>query len=118
MAADEGKMKIEKFDGADFGFWKMQIEDYLYQKKPHQPLTEKKPDSMKDDKWNLLDRQALGVVRLSLFRNVTFNIAKEKTTVSLMKALSSMYEKPLASNKVHLMRQLFTLRMTEGASVA
>ena len=27
MAADEGKVKIEKFDGADFGFWKMQIED-------------------------------------------------------------------------------------------
>ena len=33
MAADEGKVKIEKFDGVDFGFWKMQIEGYLYQKK-------------------------------------------------------------------------------------
>jgi len=118
MAADEGKGKIEKFDGADFGFWKMQIEDYLYQKKLHQPLIEKKPDSMKDDEWNLLDRQALGVVRLSLSRNVAFNISKEKTTAGLMKALSSMYEKPSVSNKVHLMRRLFTLRMTEGASVA
>ena len=118
MAADEGKGKIEKFDGADFGFWKMQIEDYLYQKKLHQPLTEKKPESRKDDEWNLLDRQALGVVRLSLSRNVAFNIAKEKITASLMKALSSMYEKPSTSNKVHLMRRLFTLRMTEGAIVA
>ncbi|KAE8694473.1 hypothetical protein F3Y22_tig00110783pilonHSYRG00316 [Hibiscus syriacus] len=36
----------------------------------------------------------------------------------LMSALSSMYEKPSASNKVHLMRRLFNLRMTEGASVA
>jgi hypothetical protein len=35
-----------------------------------------------------------------------------------MKALSSMYEKSSASNKVHLMRRLFTLRMTEGASIA
>ena len=35
MAADEGKVKIEKFDGADFGFWKMQIEDYLYKKKSY-----------------------------------------------------------------------------------
>ncbi|CAJ2639359.1 unnamed protein product [Trifolium pratense] len=118
MATDEGKVKIEKFDGADFSFWKMQIEDYLYQKKLHQPLTEKKPDSMKDDEWNLLDRQALGVIRLSLSRNVAFNIAKEKTTAGLMKALSSMYEKPSASNKVHLMRRLFTLRMIEGASIA
>ncbi|KAK2378762.1 putative mitochondrial protein [Trifolium repens] len=118
MATDEGKVKIEKFDGADFGFWKMQIEDYLYQKKLYQPLTGKKPTEMKDDEWKLLDRQALGVIRLSLSRNVAFNIAKEKTTASLMAALTSMYEKPSASNKVHLMRRLFTLRMAEGASAA
>ena len=34
-----------------------------------------------------------------------------------MVALSSMYEKSSTSNKVNLMRQLFNLRMTEGASV-
>ncbi|KAL5837333.1 hypothetical protein ACOSQ3_014502 [Xanthoceras sorbifolium] len=118
MAADEGKIKIEKFDGADFGFWKMQIEDYLYQKKLYQPLLGKKPDDMKEEDWNLLDRQALGVIRLTLSRNVAFNIVKEKTTAGLITALSNMYEKPSASNKVHLMRQLFNLRMAEGASVA
>ncbi|KAE8713932.1 Detected protein of unknown function [Hibiscus syriacus] len=118
MAADEGNVKIEKFDGADFGFWKMQIEDFLYQKNLYQPLLGKQPEGMKNEDWALLDRQALGVIRLTLSRNVAFNIAKEKTTASLMTALSSMYEKPSASNKVHLMRRLFNLRMTEGASVA
>ncbi|KAL5827802.1 hypothetical protein ACOSQ3_019653 [Xanthoceras sorbifolium] len=118
MAADEGKIKIEKFDGTDFGFWKMQIEDYLYQKKLYQPLLGKKPDDMKEEDWNLLDRQALGVIRLTLSRNVAFNIVKEKTTAGLITALSNMYEKPSASNKVHLMRRLFNLRMAEGASVA
>ncbi|KAL5810306.1 hypothetical protein ACOSQ4_026874 [Xanthoceras sorbifolium] len=118
MAVDEGKIKIEKFDGADFGFWKMQIEDYLYQKKLYQPLLGKKPDDMKEEDWNLLDRQALGVIRLTLSRNVAFNIVKEKTTAGLITALSNMYEKPSASNKVHLMRRLFNLRMAEGASVA
>ena len=63
MATDEGKVKIEKFDGADFGFWKMQIEDYLYQKKKlYQPLLGKKPDNITEYDWNLLDRQALGVI--------------------------------------------------------
>ncbi|KAE8715229.1 hypothetical protein F3Y22_tig00110186pilonHSYRG00194 [Hibiscus syriacus] len=118
MAADEGKVKIEKFDGADFGFWKMQIEYFLYQKNLYQPLSGKQPEGMKDEDWALLDRQALGVIRLTLSRNVAFNIAKEKTTAGLMAALSSMYEKPSASNKVHLMRRLFNLRMAEGASVA
>jgi hypothetical protein len=35
-----------------------------------------------------------------------------------MKALSNMYEKPSASNKVHLMRRLFTLWITEDTSIA
>ena len=35
-----------------------------------------------------------------------------------MKALSGMYEKSLANNKVHLMKKLFNLKMTENALVA
>ena len=35
-----------------------------------------------------------------------------------MKALSGMYEKPSANNKVHLMKKLFNLKMSENASVA
>ena len=62
--AEDGKIKIDKFEGHDFGFWKMQIEDYLYQKKLHEPLSGEKPKDMKQEDWDLLDRQALGVVRL------------------------------------------------------
>ena len=35
-----------------------------------------------------------------------------------MEALSSMYERPFANNKVHLMKKLFNLKMAENASVA
>ena len=49
MAVGEGKVKLKKFDGADFGFWKMQIEDYLYQKNLYQPLSGKKAEGMKDE---------------------------------------------------------------------
>ncbi|GJS06439.1 hypothetical protein Tco_0363235 [Tanacetum coccineum] len=67
--AEDGKIKIDKFDGHDFGFWKMQIEDYLYWKKLHEPLEKAKPTGMKAEDWTLLDRQALDVVRLSLTKN-------------------------------------------------
>ena len=79
------------------------MEDFLYSKKLHLPL-DKKPEGMKDDEWNLLDRQVLGVIRLMLSKNIAHNVAKEKTTAGLMKALSDMYEKPSANNKVHLMK--------------
>ncbi|GJV43320.1 putative RNA-directed DNA polymerase [Tanacetum coccineum] len=115
---EDGKIKIDKFDGHDFGFWKMQIEDYLYQKKLHEPLAEAKPTGMKAEDWTLLDRQALGAVRLSLAKNVAYNVVNEKTTYGLFKALSNMYEKPSASNKVFLIQQLVNTKMKEGASVA
>ena len=96
----------------------MQIEDYLYGKKLHLPLLGSKPDSMEEEEWSLLDRQVLGVIRLTLTRSVAHNVMKEKTTVDLMKTLSSMYEKPSANNKVHLMKKLFNLKMVEGTPVA
>ena len=115
--AEDGKVKIDKFEGHDFGFWRMQIEDLLYQKKLHLPLSEEKPFLMEQEDWDLLDRQALGVVRLSLAKNVAYNIVNERTTFGLIKALSNMYEKPSAANKVFLIRQLVNTKMKEGGSV-
>ncbi|GJS80554.1 hypothetical protein Tco_0730435, partial [Tanacetum coccineum] len=86
--AKDGKIKIDKFDGHDFWFWKMQIEDYMYQKKLHEPLAEAKPTGMKAEDWTLLDRQALGAVRLSLAKNIAYDFVNEKTTYGLLKALS------------------------------
>ncbi|RVW99366.1 Retrovirus-related Pol polyprotein from transposon TNT 1-94 [Vitis vinifera] len=100
MAEEAGKaFGIEKFDDTDFAYWRMQIEDYLYGKKLHLPLLGTKLESMKVEEWALLDRQVLGVIRLTLSRSVAHNVVKEKTTTYLMKALSDMYEKSSANNK-------------------
>ena len=96
----------------------MQIEDYLYGRKLHLPLLGTKPRSMKAKEWALLDRQVIGVIRLTMSRFVAHNVVKEKTTADLMKALSGTYEKPSANTKVHLMKKLFNLKIVENASVA
>ena len=57
MTEETGKAsKIEKFDGTDFGFWKMLIVDYLFGKKLHLPLLGEKLAMMKHDEWTFLDR--------------------------------------------------------------
>ena len=49
MVGEEGKGSgIEKFDGTDFVYWRMQIEDYLYGKKLHLSLLGTKHEAMKD----------------------------------------------------------------------
>eukprot|EP00253_Pinus_taeda_P004888 PITA_04888 len=117
--AEDGKFRVEKFNGQNFSFWKMQMEDYLYQKDLYLPLGGKikMPTGMTNEEWNLLDRKALGTVQLCLTVLVSFNISKETTTEGLIKALVKLYEKPSASNKVFLMKRLFNMKMSKGGSV-
>ena len=74
--------------------------------------------TMKDKEWEVLDRKALGTIRLCLDSLVAFNISKEKTTQGVMSALAKLYEQPQASNKVLLMSCLFNMKMREGGYVA
>ncbi|VFQ88764.1 unnamed protein product, partial [Cuscuta campestris] len=94
----------------------MQIEDLLIQKDLDVVLGDK-PEKMSDADWAGLDRKAMSVIRLSLTKNVAFNILKEKTAKGIMEALSNMYEKPSAANKVFLIRELVNTKMREGTSV-
>jgi len=70
---------------------------------------------MSQTDWELLGRQALGVVKLTLAKNVAYNIVNENTTYGLI--LSNMYEKTFASNKVFLICQLVNTKMQEGTTV-
>ena len=117
---EEGKFRVEKFNGQNYQLWKMQMEDYLYQKDIFLPLgrVANNPSTMKDEEWLVLDRKALVTILFCLAVSVAFNILKEKRTEGLMKALGKLYEKPSASNKVFLMKRLFNMKMSEGGSVA
>ncbi|KAD5960894.1 hypothetical protein E3N88_12366 [Mikania micrantha] len=85
--AEDGKVAIEKFNGSDFGWWKMQVEALLCQKDLDVALGDK-PEKMD----------------------------QETTASGMMNALSNMYEKPSAANKVFLIRELVNTKMMEGAS--
>lgn len=113
MASFDG-FTIDKFDGTDFDYWKMQIKDFIYvmDKKFHLPL-KGKPEDMKEEDWKHLDRKVLGIIRSTLSKNVVHHVVNETTTVGLMKTLSDIYEKPYA-NKFCLLTKLFDLKMADG----
>lgn len=75
----------------------------MYQKKNlYQPLEKAQPDSMSVEEWKVLYGQALGVVKVTLARNIAFNFTDEMMIARLIKTLSDMHEKPTMINKVHL----------------
>ena len=57
------------------------------------------------------------MIQLTLSKNMAHNVAKEKMTLGMMRALTDMNEMPSAKNKVYLMKKLFNLKMPEGGSV-
>ena len=92
------------------------MEDFLFSKKLYLPLGSKN-ERMKVEDWNLLDRQVLGVICLTLSKNVAYNVVKEKMTIGMLQALADMYEKPSVINKVYLIKKLFNLKVSESGSV-
>jgi hypothetical protein len=117
---EDGKFRVDKFNGQNYELWKMHMEDYLYQKDLFLPLggIAKNSTTMKDEEWEVLDRKALGTIWLSLEALVAFSISKEKKMNEMMDALGKLYEKPSTSNKVFLMKRLFNLKMSQGGSIA
>jgi hypothetical protein len=76
--AEDGKFRVEKFNDQNYQLWKMQMEDYLYQKDLFLPLggIGKKMTTMKDEEWEVLDIKTLGTIQMRLEASVTFNISK------------------------------------------
>ena len=64
--------------------------------------------------WEKLDLKARETIFLALSSNVLFNISDEKTTREIVDKLSSLYEIPLALNKVFIMNNLYKMKMKEG----
>lgn len=69
---------------------------------------------MDGKEWNLLDRKAIGAIRLIQLKLVAFNIKNKNTIASLMAALTNMYKQPSTTNKVHPIKQLFNLKMPKN----
>ena len=91
------------------------MEDFLYQKDLWKPLEGKikRQGMIIEEDWEILDRKEVGSIQLCLAPYVTFIISKEKMILELMKTLAMLHEKPLALNKVFLMKHLFNMKMGE-----
>ena len=59
---DEGELRVDKINGHNFQLWKMQMEEYLYQKDLWKLLEgkSKKQGIMSDEDQEILDKKELG----------------------------------------------------------
>ena len=74
---------IEKFyDKGNFSLWRRRMKDLLIQQGVHKAFRgkEKKPKTMKDEKWVEMDEKAASTICLNLGDEVMHTIQEAKTT--------------------------------------
>ncbi|XP_052199359.1 uncharacterized protein LOC127806236 isoform X2 [Diospyros lotus] len=112
MASKKDSYKIEKFDGSNFRFCKMQMKDYLYQQDLYLPLDEK-PRTIKDEEWKVSNRKALGAVHPSLMRSNAFNVKDQYTIAGLIKLSPICTRNLLQPTRKRYGNKVFTSRCIE-----
>ncbi|KAJ4736375.1 Transposon Ty1-NL2 Gag-Pol polyprotein [Rhynchospora pubera] len=114
---EDDKVHVKVFNGKHFSFWKFQITNMLHAKELEDTLEEAKPTDMDEKVWTKKNRQALGLVLNTLSIDVASHIMDQTTIHGLMKRLAELYVTTSSSNKLHLLRRLFHLKMAEGTLV-
>ena len=116
---------IEKFDGENWHIWKLKIKFILIDKglwkivsgrvqKPFGPGVT--PEDV--EKWEDLDERALSCICLHMKDSQLLNVSKAESSAEAWESLETLYEHKNAASLLFLLQQFFTIKMSEGDSIA
>ncbi|GMP61980.1 hypothetical protein CsSME_00024253 [Camellia sinensis var. sinensis] len=120
MAGKGASFMIEPFNGSnDFTLWQQRVKNILTREGLVKALLKKsnKPVDMKDDKWEELRELANSTIQLYLGNNTLREVISEVDPAELWAKLEMRYKSKSLTNRLSLKRQLYTLRMPEGANL-
>lgn len=119
-ATINSQFSVERFNGnSSFTLWQRRVKDILVQQGLAKALKGKdaKPETMKDDDWEELMMKCVSTIRLCIADNIINNVMDEDSASALWEKLEKLYLAKSLTNKLHLKRQLYRLKMEEGGSL-
>lgn len=111
---------VEKFNGkGSFTLWQMRVKDVLTQQGLARALKGKdgKPQEMTDDQWEELEARCVSTIRHCIADNIINNVMDEDSAPALWEKLEKLYIAKSLTNKLHLKRKLYKLKMDEGGNL-
>ncbi|KAH9685060.1 hypothetical protein KPL70_013801 [Citrus sinensis] len=119
------KVDLEKFTGKnDFNMWKVKMKALLITQglgDALEPVTKKEgieaSSSLTPQQATDIDKRARSTIILSLGDSVIREVAKEKTVADLWAKLETIYMTKSLTNRLHIKKRMFTLKMAEGSSL-
>lgn len=113
----ESKIVVERLNCFNWSSWKYRMELILLKDQLHDMITQPKPEPTPGD-WEKKDGQARAMIGLALENDQLCHVMGARTAKDMWDALKSYHERDSLTNKIHIMRRLFTMQMEEGGNLA
>lgn len=124
------KAKIEKLNNSNYTNWRFKVELMLKKENLWRVITDSEPVLPENSdatataahatqlaSWTRADEQAFSIIGLSIDDDQIAHIRNETTAVGAWNQLRQYHERATLSNKVHLMREICSLKMRENGNV-
>ena len=116
--SNTSKIKIKNFNGQNFEFWKVKMEDLLVDQEQWVVVElGAKPTSMLDEDWMKIDMESQSTSKLCLVDSILLNVLEEDTMKKLWDNLGNFYQSKSMVNKLFLQKKLYLPRMNGDDSV-
>ena len=103
-----------KLSSTNYSIWKSRMEDLLYCKDAHVPVTGVKPADVTDEVWTTSNRKTVALIRQWIDDSVFHHVSTEINAKTLWEKLESLYERKTAQNKVFYIRKLVNMKYKKG----
>ena len=122
MIQDEGSCHsygdMFKLTVENYSYWKLMMEDHLYYKDLHEPITHKnKAKGKKDNEWELLNRKDVAMICKYIDRSLFEHGSTYTNAYELWTKLESLILKKTLMNKAHLVKYLVKLEYMDGQNM-
>lgn len=108
---------MEKFNGTNFEFWKIKMEDFLIDWDIWVLVSGNEHGGMKDEEW-IVKRKVRILIKICLADSMLLIIFEESTVESIWKKLGDLYQSKFLVNKLFQWKKLFSMRMSDGEYLA
>lgn len=111
------KISIDKLNDQNYGIWKFKMRLLLTREKLLSVVTDPRPANA-DAAWTSNDEKAQALIGLALEDTQLIHVMQQTSSKGMWDGLKSYHERASLSSKIHVVRQLVSLRMPEGGSMS
>ena len=112
------KFDVEKFDGTNnFGMWKCEVHDVLFQQELDVALEENRPEGVNEKDWTRINRLACGTILLCLSKELKYPFMRETSARKLWKEMEDKFIKNNTDNKLYTRTKLYRFQYKPGTTM-